>query len=84
MVISGLKSSENSLIMIARTTGFSEHPHFFFLGFNKGVINAVNREQNMKLCLWQPYSLSLLCMSMAFQYILEFTLIFPAHGSIKI
>lgn len=29
MVISGLKSSENSLIMIARTTGFSEHPLFF-------------------------------------------------------
>lgn len=59
MVISGLKSSENSLIMIPRIADFLEHQQFgFFLGFNKGVINAVNREENMKLCLWQPYSLS--------------------------
>lgn len=28
MVISGLKSSENSLVMITRTTDFSEHPQF--------------------------------------------------------
>lgn len=69
MVISGLKSSENSLVMIARTKDFSEHSQvFFLLSLNKGIINAVNREGNIKLCLWQPYYyLSLVSMRTAFQ-----------------
>lgn len=56
MIISGWKSSEDSPVMTARTTDFSEHlgfGYFFPLGFNKGVINAVNSKQNTKLCLWQ-------------------------------
>lgn len=91
MLISGLKSYENSLVMIARKTDFSEHPQvffvcvvfFFLLSSKKGVINAVNREKKMKLCLWQPYYPSPVCTSMAFQQILEFTLIFTHVGQLK-
>lgn len=68
MVISGLKSSENSLVVIARTKDFRTFTGFLLLGLNKGIINAVNREGNIKLCLWQPYYyLSLVSMRTAFK-----------------